>query len=225
MRKLKRKKTKLSNARRFKDKKSSVSSKKKEDFNASEYKVKKIKKYKKKRCSFVFEDGVRCKNRACKGDVLCKKHGGVSKVIKENLVPIDEEYILRVDSKYDPAYHPIRYIELSREGKSPVEIAAEFSISDHTIKNWNEKYESFNTAYEIGQAMYESWWLMTGKENLQTRGFNTHLYKFLTGNKLGYSDKIEQKSMNMNVHGVLMIPDKMNEDEWEKEGIIDDKSS
>jgi hypothetical protein len=38
-------------------------------------------------------------------------------------------------------------------------------------------------------------------------------------NKLGYSDKIEQKNINTNIHGVLVIPDKVTIEEWENEVI------
>ena len=80
----------------------------------------------------------------------------------------------------------------------------------------------FNKAYDIGKAMHEAWWIEQGKSGLNNRGFNTSLFKFLTSNKLGYSDKMETKNMNMNVHGVLMVPDKVSEEEWEQdEDVID----
>jgi hypothetical protein len=64
--------------------------------------------------------------------------------------------------------------------------------------------------------MQEAWWLSEGKNNLDNRGYNVSLYKFITGNKLGYSDKIE--SRNLNVHaGVLMVPGSMSLEEWEKQ--------
>jgi hypothetical protein len=53
-----------------------------------------------------------------------------------------------------------------------------------------------------------------GKDNLDNRGYNTGLFKFLTGNKLGYSDKIESKNLNVTA-GVLMVPATMEAEEWE----------
>ena len=109
----------------------------------------------------------------------------------------------------------MQYIEFSRMGHSDVEIAAEFEVGVGTMRGWAEKFLDFNTAFEIGQAMYEAWWLQEGKRNLDNRGYNTGLYKYLTGNKLGYSDKIESK--NLHVHaGVLMVPAQMDKDEWER---------
>ena len=86
----------------------------------------------------------------------------------------------------------------------------------YKLKQWAEDYELFSEAYDIGRAMYESWWLRKGKDGLDDpRNFNTTLYKFLTGNKLGYSEKIENKNFNVNA-GVLVVP-KTSEsaEEWE----------
>jgi len=148
-----------------------------------------------------------------KGDI-CKKHGG-DPIIRENLVPSEKLPSCIVGNIYDPAYHPITFIEMAREGGSEVEIAAAFEISVHTMRTWSEKFSEFNSAYEIGQAMHEAWWLRQGKDNLDNRGYNVGLFKFLTGNKLGYSDKMESK--NLHVHaGVLQVPGTVSEDDWEK---------
>lgn len=154
---------------------------------------------------------------------MCKKHGG-DPVIKENLIPANAEALIPIAaSKYDPESHPVLFMDYSRMGMSDVEIAAAFSVSVDTLRNWAETYEMFNRAFEIGKAMHEAWWLEKGKSGLNDRGFNTSLFKFLTSNKLGYSDKMETKSLNMNIHGVLKVPDKVSEEEWEKddEDIID----
>jgi hypothetical protein len=194
----------------------------------SEDKPLKVKlKYPPKRCQYVLSDGRQCKRKATGKGTLCDLHGG-DRTIPENMYS-DKELIstngalANVRIRFNPAVHPLKYIELARDGLSDVEIAAEFEISIGTLRDWSEKYESFNSAFEIGKAMHESWWIRTAKENLNERSFNTSLAKFLMMNKLGYSDKVEQKSMNMNMHGVLMVPDAMNEDEWENscEEVID----
>ncbi len=184
-----------------------------------------IRKYKKQRCDFVTIDVdtkevSQCKNNAVGKGTLCKKHGG-DPIIKENLIPIQHENeLISVGTKFNPAIHPLQYIELSREGMSKVEIAAAMEVSITALQGWAEKFESFNTASEIGDALHETWWIQQGKGGLESRHFNTSLFKYLTMNKLGYSDKIEQKNLNMNVHGVLAVPDKVSAEEWEAE-IID----
>src|SRR6056297_5007 len=185
-------------------------------------KKKKLLRYQKKKCDYIFPDGRRCRNFAVGKGTLCKQHGG-DPVIKENLLNEEETSLeLFPRTKFNPARHPIQFVDLARSGMSAVEIAAEFEVTIETINKWAETYESFNTAYEIGKAMHEAWWIRQGKDNLNERSFNSSLFKFLTMNKLGYSDKVESKSMNMNVHGVLCVPDPVSEDEWEEdEDVID----
>ena len=186
--------------------------------------LKNIKKYVKQRCDFILENGKKCRNNAVGKGTLCKKHGGDS-IIKENMVPIvheNEKGMIPYGSKFNPAVHPLEYIELSRGGLSKVEIAARMEVSVHTLQNWAEKFESFHIASEIGDALHEAWWIERGKGGLDSKSFNTSLFKFLTSNKLGYSDKMETKSTNLSLHGVLVAPDAVTEDEWESENDTED---
>ena len=180
-------------------------------------KKKKIKRriYRKQKCAFIYTSGKRCTRNAIGSGVFCRKHGGV--VTSDSLIPTErtEDYLAyAIKSKFKPDYHPVKYIDLSREGLSDVEIAAKFEVSLKTIKAWSETFEMFNTAFEIGKALHESWWLQQGKDALNDRNFNTSLFKFLTSNKLGYSEKTEAKNLSMNVHGVLVVPAKVSQDEW-----------
>jgi len=180
--------------------------------------IKVLKRYPKEKCT---KEGC-TRNAVGSGDV-CKRHGG-NPVIKDNLMELEEIPNSRlVTSLYDPAVHPMQYIELSRTGMSDVEIAADMEVGTGTLRNWSEKFKEFNTAYEIGQALHEAWWLQEGKANLDNRGYNTGLFKFLTGNKLGYSDKIESKNLNVTA-GVLLVPASMSENDWEK-AIVQQKQS
>jgi len=175
--------------------------------------------YKRQQCAFIRENGQQCKKIAVGKSTLCEMHNG-DVVIKENLYKGTEEITHpNVKVKFDPSTHPIAYIEMAKEGFSDVEIAAEFGVSCEALKGWAERFESFYTAKEVGKAMHEAWWLHQGKDNLNERSFNTNLFKYITMNKLGYSDKIEQKSLNMNLHGVLMVPDAVSEEDWEKDSI------
>ena len=155
-----------------------------------------------------------CTHNAVGKTDICKKHGG-DPIIHENLLEVHE-----IPSSmlvyYDPAYHPMKFITLAREGKSEVEIAAEFGVGVGTVRGWSEKFKDFNTAYEIGQAMHEAWWLQEGKDNLDNRGYNTGMFKYITGNKLGWSEKHESKNLNISA-GVLVVPKAMSEDDWEAE--------
>lgn len=177
------------------------------------------KRFKKQRCAYFRADGSRCKNQAVGKSTLCSDHGG-SRIVKDNLVPSNSAL---VPTKFNPAVHPLSFIELSRNGLSDVEIAAEFEVGIETVRTWADTYEEFAVAWEIGAAMYEAFFLREGRRNLSNTRFNTSLFKFLTGNKLGYTEKIESKNFNANVnHGVLLVPDAMSIDEWEKQNIKED---
>lgn len=168
-----------------------------------------IKRYPKQKC---VHDG--CRFNAVGAGDTCVKHGG-NTIIQENLLaPSDMTSSMIRATKYKPEYHPLEFIMLSKEGMSTVEIAAEFEVSPSTIKNWSETYLEFNNAYDIGVAMHEAWWLKEGKGNLDNRSYNVGLFKFLTSNKLGYSDKMESKSLNIHA-GVLMVPGQPSLQEWE----------
>lgn len=179
------------------------------------------KRYKKQQCMNIDYRGVRCNMFAVGKSTLCSHHGG-SRIVKDNLVTVDEYPVTNV--KFNAAVHPIQFIQYSREGLSDIEVAARFEVGVETLRNWADTFEEFSVAYEIGLTMYEAWFLSKGTDNLNNTRFNTPLYKFITGNRLGYSDKIESKNFNSNVnHGVLLVPDKMSLEEWEITNAAQDK--
>lgn len=124
-----------------------------------------------------------------------------------------------INSKFDVGKHPLLYIKLSKEGKSDVEIASSFQISLSTLMRWVHDYEEMKEAYEIGQTMYEAFFLTKGVQNLENDRFNNVLFKYLTMNKLGYSDKVETKSTMQGLHGVVVIPNTLSIQEWEAQSI------
>lgn len=124
-----------------------------------------------------------------------------------------------ISSKFNVGKHPLLYIKLSKEGKSDVEIASLFQISLSTLMRWVHDYEEMKEAYEIGQTMYEAFFLTKGVQNLENDRFNNVLFKYLTMNKLGYSDKVETKSTMQGLHGVVVIPNTLSIQEWEAQSI------
>ena len=173
--------------------------------------------YEKKRCEYILSDGKRCRRNAMKGSVFCSSH--ITKEEKRQLLIEKVENAVvpeMISGKYDPNFHPFEYIKLAKEGMSQAEIAAEFGVSVGTLRKWT-KYVDFAKAVEIGDSLHEAWWIRAGKDGLHdARRFNTALYKFMTGNLLGYSEKIESKNFNANMAGVLLVPGQMSPEEWEK---------
>lgn len=173
-------------------------------------------------CMFYLENGERCKKAATGGGTLCSIHGGRATAGRSPIPFAERAPSVFMTTKFDPAYHPMKFLELSRIGKSDIEIAAEFGICIATLKNWSVDIKEFAMAYDIGRTMYEAYFLNIGTRNLTNDRFNNSMFKYLTMNKLGYSDKIETKSFNTSMHGVLLVPPEMSMDEWEAHNIARD---
>lgn len=181
-------------------------------------------KYESQRCSYVSPEGTQCKNFACGSGTLCSVHSNQTKAQRLQSMQTDVRYAALPQTylertKFDPAVHPISYIRFSKQGRSDVEIASEFGISLQTLKRWTQEITEMKEAYEIGQTMYEAFFLKKGTENLENDRFNNVLYKYITMNKLGYSDKMETKSTSTGLHGVLLIPGTTSIEDWERQTI------
>lgn len=180
-----------------------------------------IVKYEKQRCAYIYPRGYQCVKSAAGSSTLCRLHGG-DPIKKDNIIEKEEEHKYFITgTKYDPAFHPIEFIKHRIQGLTEHEVAVIFGVSVPTMQRWAEKFESFYTAWEHGKDCYEAWWLRKARENIDNRSINTPLYKFITMNKLNYSDRVESRSVSMNVHGVLMVPDAVSEEKWEEDDIID----
>lgn len=176
--------------------------------------VKELVVYPKEKCSYIDSEGKRCRKNAVGEGDTCEEHGG-DRVIMNNLIPADSIPEVLKGIKYDPSYHPMEYLMWAQLGLSTVEIAAKFEIPEREIKLWAETYVEFNRAFEIGEALHQAWYLAEGKKNLDNRGYNVELFKFITGNKLGWSTKTESKNLHVTA-GVLMVPKTESEDSWEQ---------
>ena len=185
-------------------------------------------KFKKQRCKYVVlvndegEVGARCKNYAVGSSTLCKKHGG-DPVEERSLVSYSDMSLIVSRTTFNPAVHPVQFLELSQAGKSVVECAAEMGVSSVTLKNWSEKFKEFAFVFELGQDLHEAHYMRIGKANLTNTRFQTGLFKWLTTNKLGYAEKTESSHHTQNTNvGVLLIPGQMSVEEWEQKNIKDD---
>lgn len=173
--------------------------------------------YEQKQCAFVYPSGNRCKNYAAGKSTLCKRHGGDARDRKVLNEITHDSFLTHQNSKYNPSLHPVMFMQLAREGLSLVEIAAEMEVSERTLSRWSEKYPLFAEVFEIGKALHEAWYLAKAKNNLTNTRFQTGLFKFIAANKLGYADRVENKNINENRNvGVLLVPNKMSIEEWEK---------
>ena len=182
-------------------------------FERKNNKRKEKKSFKRRKCEHVDSEGKRCNCAALGSSNVCRKHGAP---IGTLAIPYKKtSRSIKQMTKFRPNFHPMQFISMSREGMSDVEIAGSFGVAKDTLLNWAETFEEFAMAYEVGKSLEEAYYIRDGRHNLNNCRYNTSLFKFMTGNRLGYSDKIESRNFNMNVSGVLKIPNKMTESEWE----------
>lgn len=175
-------------------------------------------KTKSKQCDFILENGKQCEGKAIGKGNFCSVHANKDSIFLEKS---DRETLggpLLI--KYNPIEHPISFIELSAMGLNVAEIAARFNVSVETIHNWRENFPLFDQAFDIGRAALEAWYLREGKNNLNSRFFQTSLFKFLTmNNGLNWTDKMDSKSQVQGQFGVLLMPNQLTADEWEQNNI------
>ena len=180
--------------------------------------------YESKQCAYVNADGVQCKAFATGNGSLCAVHTDRVNQTTKLAAPYEKHPVERIrKTSFDPVFHPLEFIKLSRLGYSDVEIAAEFGISKATLKRWANDFLEFQEAYDIGLTMYEAFFLKKGTDNLENDRFNNTMFKYLAGNKLGYTDKIETKNTNTGGFGVLLVPGQVSLEEWERANIESQK--
>lgn len=81
-------------------------------------------------------------------------------------------------SKYKPAMIP-ELLELSKEGKLIVEIAAHFKVTYHTLLNWSKSNQEFKEAYEVAKTYIKAWWINKARESLYDKDFSSTLWSML----------------------------------------------
>lgn len=60
-------------------------------------------------------------------------------------------------SKYQKKYCDL-VIEIMREGKSLVAVAAEIGVSRKILNDWQVRYPDFREACDVGKALSQAWW-------------------------------------------------------------------
>lgn len=79
-------------------------------------------------------------------------------------------------SDYDPSYCE-EVIELGKQGKSLVQMAAHFDVSRQTIDNWAAAHPAFLEALNRSKAHAQDWWENAGQTGMLAPGFNAAVWK------------------------------------------------
>lgn len=171
------------------------------------------KRFIRQRCAFVDTDtGKECSRYAVGKSTLCKSHGGCA-VIPENLLS-DKEVRNSLITKFDVEFHPKEFLYLSSTGKHIKEIAAIFEVSEITLKNWAETYESFYEVVEIAKTMQEAYFITEGKDNLKNRNYNNKMFGLLADKLVGWGESSSSTHSAQVTIGVLQVAPAVSQEEW-----------
>jgi len=103
---------------------------------------------------------------------------------------------------YRREFHNQNFLELSKQGKSIVQIAARWEVSRETIYEWGRVHKEFSDTLSKGKILAENWYAdlgqaaMIGAAKVDGKAveLRVNTYKWLTANMFGWSQKIDMKS-------------------------------
>lgn len=104
-------------------------------------------------------------------------------------------------TKYDPAFIE-QTIELMSKGWSKTRVAAKLGVHKATLYDWMEAHPEFLDAVRMGETLSEAWWEQAGQDALWVHKYNTNMFKWMTGNIHGWSEK---QSQDIKIGGDLTV--------------------
>lgn len=83
------------------------------------------------------------------------------------------------------------YLEMSKDGRTEVEIAAALEVTTRTFLNWTEQFPSFAQAREHGKILSEAYWTnyFRNAAGGKAGAKDTQSARWIMMNKFGWSDK------------------------------------
>jgi len=104
-------------------------------------------------------------------------------------------------TKYKPEYIDL-VIELMEQGWSKTRVAAHLRVHKDTLYEWIKQHQDFSDAVRVGETLSEAWWEQQGVAALTSKEYNTNMFKWLTSNIHGWSDK---QSQDVNMKAELSV--------------------
>ncbi len=97
-------------------------------------------------------------------------------------------------SKYNPDNLPdmSQIINvLMSQGACKLEVAVALGICKDTLNEWCKEYPAFSAAIKRGVELSEVWWRRKGRENVDSKEFNSTLWYMNMKNRFKWADKVE----------------------------------
>ncbi len=104
-------------------------------------------------------------------------------------------------TKYNPEYIDL-VVSLMEKGWSKTRVAAHLRVHKDTLYEWIKQHPDFSDAVRVGETLSEAWWEEQGVTALTSKEYNTNMFKWLTSNIHGWTDK---QSQDINMKGELNI--------------------
>lgn len=106
-------------------------------------------------------------------------------------------------TSYKPEY-PKLLVELLAKGKTAVAFCAEVMVSKQTFYDWVDTHKEFKSAYELGTALAEQYWIELGEANVDNPDFNYNAYAFQMGSRFGIGKTRKSKAKKVSPKGTLI---------------------
>ena len=100
------------------------------------------------------------------------------------------------------------------QGASIAEVCREMGISRNTFKTWRTSVDAqkaaFREAIVMGLEASEAWWLRQGRENLENRGFNNHLWQLNMMNRWLWNTNKKEERKEISHIGTVEVKNKVD---------------
>ena len=83
---------------------------------------------------------------------------------------------------YDPSYCE-KVIELGKQGKSRVQMAAILDKDRKTFDNWAKQFPEFAAAFDWSRQLAQAWWEDQGQSGIWSKDFNANAYRLQVLNR------------------------------------------
>ena len=102
-----------------------------------------------------------------------------------------------------------RLESLFDNGGSMAEAAREMGISRSTFNRWlkgtDTQKAQFREVVSLGKEASEAWWIRQGRENLETRGFNSNLWLLNMVNRFGWNSNRKEEKKEIEHKGAVEV--------------------
>jgi transposase-like protein len=92
-------------------------------------------------------------------------------------------------------------------GGSLAEASREMGVSRSTFNRWMKGTDvvknDFREVINLGKEASEAWWIRQGRENLETRGFNSNLWLLNMVNRFGWNSNRKEEKKEIEHTGTI----------------------